>query len=189
FNSKFNVYQTVEGLDDGWYMLYAQAYYRNGDHPTAAARHADGSEELHTLFNLNDMSKPVVSLMGEVHDGYWWGAPNSMEEAKDVFAKSPDHYANYLMTYVKDGKLKICFSKDKIVDADWFLFSNLRLFRVNTERSGVISVEEAVATFSPAALIYDIQGRYIGNYIGFSRLAPGTYLIKEGTRTAKVMKK
>lgn len=189
FNSKFNVYQTVEGLDDGWYMLYAQAYYRNGDHPTAAARHADGSEELHTLLNLNEMSKPVVSLMGESHDGYWWGAPNSMEEASAVFAKSSDHYANYLMTYVKDGKLKICFSKDKIVDADWFLFSNLRLFRVNSGHTGVLTIEEAATTFSPAAQIYDIQGHYIGCYAGFNRLTPGIYLLNEGTRTAKVMKK
>ncbi len=186
FNNRFNISQTVEGLDNGWYLVYVQAYYRNGDHPTSNKRHAEGTEELLTRFSLNEMSKPVVSLMGEVHDGYWWGAPNTMAEAYKVFSESADHYANYLMAYVDNGELRICFAKDESCDADWFCFDNVRLFKVPSAHSGVISVEEAIASFSPAAEIFDLQGRRIGNYAGIQRLAHGIYIITENGRSAKI---
>jgi len=186
FNTRFNIYQTVSGLEDGYYMVYAQAYYRNGDHPASNKKHADGTEELLTRFSLNDMQKPVVSLMGEVHDGYWWGAPNSMAEAHKVFAESDDHFANYLMAYVDDGNLRICFSKDEQCDSDWFCFDNIRLFKVPSAHTGVIEISEAVATFSPEAVIYDLQGRRVGNYAGVNRLTPGVYIITENGRSAKI---
>lgn len=188
FNNRFNISQTVEGLDNGWYLVYAQAYYRNGDHPTAHSRHADGTERLLAKFSLNEMSKPVVSLMGEVHEGYWWAAPNSMSEANRVFSESADYYANYLMVYVDNGELRIAFTKDESCDADWFCFDNVRLFKVPSAHSGVISVAEAIATFSPEAEIFDLQGRRIGNYAGMQRLASGIYIISENGRSAKIFR-
>lgn len=189
FNTRFNISQMVEGLEPGHYMLYVQAYYRNGNHPDAHEKHANGTEELLAKFSLNDMSKPVVSLMGEVHDGYWWAAPNSMEEANTVFKQNPDHFANYLMAYVEEnGTLSIRFSKDEVCDSDWFIMGNLRLFRVPSAHSGIVSIEEAVTRFSPDAVIYDLQGRRLGNYAGLSRLAPGVYVISENGRSAKFRK-
>lgn len=189
FNNRFNISQTIGGLDNGYYLVYAQAYYRNGSHPDAAARHADGSEEMLARFSLNEMSKPVVSLMGETHNGYWWAAPNSMAEAHTVFSQSADHYANYLMAYVEDGNLRIAFSKDESCDTDWFCFDNVRLFRVPSAHSGVVKLEEAIATYSPEAAIFDLQGRRIGNYAGLHRLQPGIYMISENGRSCKFHKK
>lgn len=188
FNSRFMVYQDVENLENGWYMVYCQGYYRNGSHPDSNAAHANGTEELLAKFSLNDMEKPVVSLMGEVHDGYWWGAPNSMEEANTVFKQSPDYYANYLLTHVDNGKLRIAFTKDDIKDSDWFLFSNVKMYKVNSESAGILTVEEAITTFSPEAKLYDLQGRYLGSYAGLQRLAPGVYVISENGRSAKIRK-
>ncbi len=186
FNSRFMVYQDIENLENGWYMVYCQGYYRYGAHEESNKAHAGGTEELHAKFNLNDMQKPVVSLMGEVHDGYWWGAPNSMEEASAVFAKSGDHYANYLLTYVSDGKLRIAFTKDEIKDSDWFLFGNVKMFKVNSNSAGILTVEKAIETFSPEAKIYDLGGRYLGSYAGLNRLTPGVYVITENGRSAKI---
>ncbi|MDE7387413.1 MAG: DUF1080 domain-containing protein [Muribaculaceae bacterium] len=188
YNTRFAVYQTVEGLEDGWYLVYAQAYYRNGTHPDARDRNNKGTEELLAKFSLNEMTKPVVSVMSEVHSGYWYDAPNSMEDAQKVFKASPDHYANYLMAYVSDGKLKIAFTKDGLVDSDWFLFGNVRMFRVPSSNAGVISVEESYQTYSPDAVIYDIQGRRVGNYAGLNRLSPGAYIITENGRSSKILR-
>lgn len=188
FNSRFMVYQDIENLENGWYMVYCQGFYRNGDHPGSNAAHANGSEELLAKFSLNNMQKPVVSLMGEVHDGFWWGAPNSMEEANAVFKQSGDYYANYLLTYVDNGKLRIAFTKDEIKDNDWFLFGNMKMYKVNSEQSGIITVEKAIETFSPEAKIYDLGGRCLGSYAGLNRLTPGVYVITENGRSAKIRK-
>ena len=188
FNTRFAIYQTIENLETGWYLVSSQAYYRNGDHPTAYNRHAAGTEELLARFNLNEMSKPVVSVMSESHDGYWYAAPNTMEEAQKVFAASGDHYANYLMVYVDNGKLKIAFTKEDLEPSDWFLFSNLRMFRVNSEHAGVLTIDEAVKTYSPSAQIFDLQGRLMGNYAGLNRLSPGLYIITENGRSSKFLK-
>jgi len=186
FNAGFNVSQRVSGLDDGWYLVYAQGYYRNGSHPDAHQRHADGSEELLARFSLNDMEKPVVSLMSEVHDGYWWGAPNTMSEAHAVFSQSGDSYANYLIAYVEGGELNISFSKSKICETDWFCFDNVRLYKVPTEHSGIMEIKDAVCVFSPEARIYDMNGRLMGSYAGLNRLTPGVYVITENGRSAKI---
>lgn len=186
FNTRFNISQTIESLDPGYYLVYVQAYYRNGDHPTSHDKHAKGTEKLLAKFRLNDREKPVVSLMGEVHEGYWWAAPNSMEEANTVFKQNPDHFANYQMVYVEDGKLTISFVKDELCDADWFIMGNLRMFRVPSEHSGVMEIAEAITRFSPEAVIYDLQGRRIGNYAGMQRLAPGLYIISENGRSVKI---
>lgn len=186
FNNRFNISQTVTGLEDGWYLVYAQAYYRNGSHPDAQTRHNDGTEQLLARLNLNEVSKPVVSLRSETHSPYWLSAPNSMAEANTVFKASADNFANYLMAYVDNGELRIRFTKDEACDADWFCFDNVRLFRVPSAHSGVVELQQAIETYSPAAVIYDLQGRRIGNYAGISRLAPGLYIISENGRSAKI---
>ena len=186
FNAGFNVSQTIEGLDDGYYMVYFQGHYRNGSHPDANARHADGTEELLARFSLNDMEKPVVSLMGEVHDGYWWGAPNTMEETWAVHSENSDHYANYLIAKADDGKLTISLHKSKLCDTDWFIFGNVRLFKVATSAAAVDAVDADLTGFSPDARIYDLQGRLVGSYSGLRRLTPGVYVVKEGNRAVKI---
>ena len=186
FNSNFSISQTVEGLEDGYYMVYFQGHYRNGGQEEANKKHADGSEELLARFRLNDMETPVVSSMSEVHDGYWWGAPNSMEESWRIYSENPDHYANYLIAKAEDGKLNIGFHKEKLCDADWFIFGNMHLYRIPTEGSGISSTEADLTGFSPAASIYDMQGRLVGSVAGMRRLSAGIYIISEGGRSIKI---
>lgn len=188
FNSNFLVQQTVEGLDNGWYMVYCQGFYRNGKQDETSQSHDDGTEELLAKFNLNNKQKSMVSSMSEKNNGFTYNAPNSMEDAYSIFRRSGDYFANYMMTYVENGKLKIAFTKDKVKDQDWFLFGNVRMFKVNSEQAGIITIDEAVKTFSPEAKIFDLGGRYIGNYAGHHRLSHGVYVISENGRSAKLMK-
>lgn len=186
FNTGFSISQTVEGLDKGYYLAYVQGYYRNGPHVEARERNANGTEELLASFGLNDMSKPVVSLMSEKHAGYWLEAPNNMREAHAVFAKSPENFANFLIAHVgDDGNLRISFTKSKIAETDWFCFDNVRLFRVDTAELGVVDASEVVTEFSPSAEIYDLHGHRVGSYAGIGRLAHGIYVIAENGRSAK----
>jgi len=187
FNTGFNISQTIENLAEGYYMVYFQGYYRNGSQPDARQRNTDGTEELLADFILNDLRKPVVSLMGEKHAGYWYEAPNTMAEANSVFSDSPDHYANYLMVPVGvDGKLSIRFEKNRLCATDWFCFDNVRLYRIATSVSGIESVENKFAQFSPDAEIYDLFGRSIGSFAGFKRLSPGIYVVKENGISVKI---
>lgn len=186
FNACFDVSQTVEGLENGYYLVYCQGHYRNGGQEDANRKHADGSEELLARFTLNDMEAPVVSSMSEVHDGYWWGAPNTMEESWAIYSSNPDFYANYLIAKVEDGTLRIGFKKDRNCDADWFIFGNVHLYRVPTAGTGVDLVDADLTGFSPEAEIYDLQGRRVGSYAGLRRLSPGVYVIAEGTRSVKI---
>lgn len=186
FNACFNVSQTVEGLEDGYYMVYFQGHYRNGGQEDANHKHADGTEELLARFSLNDMETPVVSSMSEGHDGYWWGAPNSMEESWAVYSENPDYYANYLIAKADDGKLTISMSKSKSCDTDWFIFGNMHLYKVPTEAAGVDEIAVDLSQFSPEAKIYDLQGRLVGSYSGLRRLSPGVYVISEGGRSVKI---
>ena len=187
FNTCFNVSQTVAGLPDGYYLVYFQGYYRNGTHPDASSRHADGTERLLTQFSLNGFAKPVVSLMSESHDGYWYGAPNTMAEAAAVFGQSADNYANYLIVPVDGGSLRIGFEKGKLCESDWFCFDNVRLYRVATSHSSIETVEPESVQFSPDAEVYDLQGRSLGRYSGAGCLSPGVYIVVEKGRSAKVI--
>ncbi len=188
YNTCFSISQTVEGLPDGYYMVYFQGYYRNGSHPDASSRHADGSERLLTDFKLNDMSKPVVSLMSESHDGYWYSAPNTMAEAHSVFSASGIHYANYLLASAKDGRLRIAFEKSRQCESDWFCFDNVRLFKVPTSYSSVDDIASDNANFTPSARVYDIQGRFAGLYSDFGSLPGGIYIVAENGRSVKISK-
>lgn len=188
FNAGFNVSQTVSDLENGYYLVYFQGYYRNGAHEEAHTRHADGTEDLNVMFTLNECEKPVVSLMGEVHDGYWWAAPNTMAEAHTVFSQSPDHYANYQIAYVRDGKLTISLNKRTIYTNDWFCFDNVRAFRVNTHATSVDELPEDISSFSPEADVYDMQGRLMGKMAGMNRLNPGIYIVTENGRTSKLVR-
>lgn len=187
FNSNFSVSQTVEGLEDGYYMVYFQGHYRNGGQEDANKKHAAGTEELLARFCLNDLEKPVVSSMSEAHNGYWWGAPNSMEESWNVYSENPDHYANYAIAKAKEGKLTITFLKSKICDVDWFIFGNMHLYKVPTEGAGVDIVEADLSGFSPAAKIYDLNGQLVGSFNGLRHLSHGVYVISEGNRSKKVI--
>lgn len=187
FNTGFNISQTIENLEEGYYMVYFQGYYRNGAQADARQRNNDGNEELLTDFILNDRKKPVVSLMGERHAGYWYEAPNTMAEANSVFSASSDHYANYLMVPVgADGRLTIKFEKNQLCTTDWFCFDNVRLYRIATSVGGIENVGERLPQFSPDAVIYDLYGRRLGNFAGFKRLLPGIYVVRENGVAVKI---
>ena len=187
FNTGFSISQTVGNLAPGYYLIYFQGYYRNGSQADARQRNTDGSEELLAEFVSNDMVKPVVSLMGERHSGYWFDAPNSMAEANAVFSQSPDNYANYLIAVVGfDGNLSIKFKKDRVCETDWFCFDNVRLFKIPTSVSGIGSVSDDSHEFSPEAVIYDLYGRRIGSFAGFHRLSPGIYIVRENGVAVKM---
>lgn len=187
FNANFNVSQTVTGLEDGWYMVYAQGFYRYGGQEEANKAYAAGTALPNARMAVGDKEKPVVSSMSEYHSGYWWGAPNSMEEALAVFSADPANYANYAIAKVTDGTLEISFRKSQLKDTDWFIFGNVRLYRVPTNGAGVEEIEAgSAAGFSPEAKVYDMQGRLMGPYAGWKRLIPGVYLLREGEKCAKI---
>ncbi|MCM1504615.1 MAG: alpha-L-arabinofuranosidase [Muribaculum sp.] len=186
FNTCFSIAQTVDDLPDGYYLVYFQGYYRNGSHPDASQRHADGTEQLLTDFVLNAISKPVVSIMSETHDGYWYSAPNTMAEAHAVFSQSPEYYANYLIAHSNESRLRIAFEKSKLCETDWFCFDNVRLFRVPTSYSSIDGVTDDKANFTSEARVYDVQGKFVGLYSELDSLPHGVYIVTESGRSVKV---
>jgi hypothetical protein len=159
FSKAFNLTQTVENLPNGYYMLYAQAFYRHGGHQAAYSEYNNMMESMLTSLSANDVSVAIKSLFDESFSQWWDGRPDSLDQAGEAFATSSSTYDNYVIAQVVDGKLTIKLSKLDTADADWCAFTNVRLFSLPTAVSAITDVNED--TTQGAARYYDLQGRQI----------------------------
>lgn len=163
YNTNFNVYQTIEGLPQGRYLLACQGFYRSGSTENAASAHKNGKEKLHAVLYANDASTPLGSIMegagkkGAIgvmagDEGY---VPNTMEQTSAYFRAGL--YPNSLLCTVgADGKLKIGIKKTTTIDKDWTIFDHFTLTYLGEEE-----LPNAIQTYSPSSIpddVYTLQG-------------------------------
>lgn len=144
FNRTFNTYQDVTGLKQGKYLVYIQGFYRDGDQPTASAKHANGTEELNAKLYAGDSITRLRSLYDfKFTEGYNGTYVDNREQTERAFKTGVNTYANYLIAEVgKDGKLRIGLKKDVAVGVDWTCFNNLRLFYIPVSSTGIIGIKK-----------------------------------------------
>ena len=58
------------------------------------------------------------------------GFCDNREQAEREFNNSTDTYANYLITKVENGRLKLGIKKESTTENDWTCFNNFRLYRL-----------------------------------------------------------
>ncbi|MDE7420134.1 MAG: carbohydrate-binding protein, partial [Muribaculaceae bacterium] len=125
FSRVFDTYQVLKAMPKGSYRLEAQVFYRYGLPASAQPSHNDGTEKILASLYINDSMKPVMSLYDEEYSNY----PNNMWDASQAFNtahKYNDNAVEYVMK--ESGDLRAGIRKLEMVDGDWTIFDNFRLF-------------------------------------------------------------
>jgi alpha-N-arabinofuranosidase len=157
YNTRFDSYQTITGLENGYYLIYLQGYYRfGGPVEKAYATYIEGGEQLNAYLYGNDKQVALGSVFENTFSfGSWNGYCNWRAEAEQAFNTSADTYANYLMVKVTNGTLKLGLRKSTVTDCDWCCFNNFRLFYMPK----ATKVTAAIMTKQTSNNIYDLSGR------------------------------
>lgn len=171
FNCPFSMYQTVDGLENGYYLLSMQGFYRDGSYPGVITKHEARTENLAAMLAANESMTNVCSVcdhrLGYGYDGYC----NNRDDANRAFSASPDNFINAAVAQVTDGTLRILLRKEKVTANDWCCFDNFRLYRIHADQSATDDVQADESTSD--APIYDLQGRRMPSR---ASLQPGVYV-------------
>ena len=155
YNCQFDVYQKLEGLPEGTYLVTMQGFYRAGFSGNAAAAHEAGTEDLKALFyatGTNTVSTPVMSIIDEdaiagmdysyggtsYSDTQYGKIPNNMTAASWAFDQG--FYNNSLVVQVgSNGLLTIGVKKDAANDPDgnWTIFDNFTIAYMGSAKTNL----------------------------------------------------
>ncbi|MDE5795181.1 MAG: carbohydrate-binding protein [Muribaculaceae bacterium] len=174
FSRVFDTYQVLKAMPSGTYRLEAQAFYRYGLPATAQPAHNDGTEEILATLYINENTKPVMSLYDEEYSNY----PNNMYSAATAFNNDHKYSDNNVELIMEQpGDIRIGIRKLEMVDGDWTIFDNFRLFyKPETDAVDIINM-------NPDAIVnvYSTDGTLIKNEVKASNategLEKGIYLI------------
>ena len=78
YNTTFDVYQTIEGLPQGKYLLTRQGFYRAGTTANAATTHNAANERLHAILYANGAKNVSIPLMSIIEEAGKKGAVGVM---------------------------------------------------------------------------------------------------------------
>lgn len=113
WESVLHIYQDIEGLPNGTYVLKVNAWQRTSN-PTYLYAEAAGQS----------FSKQIITQEEGLPEGF--SAPSSLIDAVSMFDENT--YMNELVVKVTDGTLRIGIKKDKTSSADWVVMDNFQLF-------------------------------------------------------------
>jgi len=142
FNHNFDVYQEIEGIDNGLYEVSVQAFYRTARNEDAETAYLYGYPEAKVLSEvyLNEFSAPVKSVMEikfatnlanncySTQDGYY--TLDGMASAAAAFSLDDEtqNFTQKVYGLVTDHKLRLGIRNTTgTIDARWTLFDNFRL--------------------------------------------------------------
>jgi hypothetical protein len=171
FMSAATLSQEILNLQNGYYIAYIQAFYRD-------------TEEKGAKFFANNDTVDVISLYDDVAaidyanidptllpEG---AEPQSMEAASAIFATNPDLYGNYVIVNVTDGKLNIGIEKPAYWY--WVLFDNFKLYSIPYNGSAIPKVIADTVTDENAP-VYNIMGHIVGKAKDLNTLQSGFYIV------------
>ena len=188
YNTTFDVYQVIEGLPQGQYLLTCHGFYRAGTTANAASTHKAGTEKLNAVLyakGTEEVSTPLQSIIeeagkkgaiGVMATGYGY-VPNTMEQTSAYFRS--DLYPNSLLCTVgEDGKLRIGVKKSTLISQDWAIFDNFTLTYIPEETPDAIQAVTAPRPFLRGGKsgAYTLQGTPILT----SAMQPGGIYIVNG---------
>ncbi|MDR1737778.1 MAG: hypothetical protein LBR66_03045 [Candidatus Symbiothrix sp.] len=178
YNKTFDFYRTITGLQNGYYLLSVQGFYRNGANDAGLA-YATATEDLNALLYAGTLYVPLASLYSVPYTGTNSknGFVDGMTGANNAFSANNDNFANYLIVQVTGGSLKIGLKKTATVATDWVCFDNFKLYKINTDQSALNNVG-IDTTIPPNTPIYDLLGAKVGTFGNIDTLGCGVYILK-----------
>ena len=181
FNTNFDMYQTIQNLQPGKYLISVQAFYRNGAHNVAYPKHQNGTEQLLARLYVGSNYTLIRSVYDQTFsDGSWNNYLDNRAQAEKAFNTSPKTLANYLVATVSsNGRLRIGMKKSTTVQYDWTCFNNFRVFFIpQTEDTGIQDLTPDLS--HSEGVIYDFNGRLLDlRHVtsNFRQLQRGLYII------------
>lgn len=154
-----SIYKYESLSEDGLYLVKCQAFERNGDNDGSGRDYKEKVEKINYEFFAGDKSVPVQSMYALPYTGTGElnGFVNTMSAAGSVFAADKENYANYLLVYVDNGRLKLGLQRgvSTVTSSDWCCFDNIEVYYLGdpTDVKGV-SKEELQKDLP----IYDLNG-------------------------------
>ena len=160
FNHNFDVYQVIEGLENGLYEVSVQAFYRTTDNQNAENAYTYGYDESKVLSEvyLNEFSTPVKNVFEikfadnlanncyATSDGYY--TLDGMESASSAFSLDDEeqNFTQKVYGLVTDGTLRLGIRNTTgSLNARWTLFDNFRLIYRAKNFEALTSVVENYA--------------------------------------------
>ncbi|MDE6381167.1 MAG: carbohydrate binding domain-containing protein [Muribaculaceae bacterium] len=174
FSRVFDTYQVLKAMPAGSYRLEAQAFYRYGLPAVAQPAHKDGSEEILASLYINDSTAPVMSLYDEEYSNY----PNNMYGASVAFNNDHKYNGNAVELIMPEaGDIRAGIRKLDMVDGDWTIFDNFRLYY----KPELTSVSEIGINPETIVNVYSTDGTVVKSNVNAAEavigLDKGIYLI------------
>lgn len=127
-DSTFSFQQTVNNLENGFYLVTVQSFYRNGPNDKGAG-YENANEVLNVSLFANSKSIAVNSLYRTPTSGAGSlnGYCNTLLAASKLFDENPKNYNNFIVVEVTNGQLTFGLKKTTIKPDDWCVFNNFSL--------------------------------------------------------------
>lgn len=175
----FNYYQEISDLPTGYYRLVAAAYNSDGEVP-------NGNGVLYAISNKGEYQTKVSTKAALEGDSTLLSDPTFVDYTVD----------SILVTY---GSLTIGVKNIAPLSAKWFAADDFRLYFLEAVPTGIEEISAGSA--APALIAYSVDGYIVveneesytittltgGVVSKDSKLAPGVYIVKAGTRSTKIM--
>ncbi|MDE5585962.1 MAG: hypothetical protein K2I92_06425, partial [Muribaculaceae bacterium] len=158
FSRVFDTYQVLKAMPAGSYRLEAQVFYRYGLPAFARPAHNDGTEDILASLYINDSARPVMSLYDEEYSKY----PDNMYEASVAFNNDHKYTDNSVELIMPEaGDIRAGIRKLEMVDGDWTIFDNFRLY-YKPELTSVSEME-----MDPEAIVnvYSADGTVVRTHV------------------------
>ena len=181
FQNNLRLYQPVYNIPNGYYAMQVSSFYRYGTPDQDAEYYRQGNTSSPNAILLmgdpetggNEVTKPIKLMSSEyskerlsnadeyyTKDGYY--VPNDMVSAVTYFKAG--HYQNAMLYNVTNNSLYLGFNKNGIVENDWLMIDDFRLFYYGTEKPSdqIVGINNSPFTLHPSPFtVYDLQGRRV----------------------------
>lgn len=166
----FDVYQTLTGLPNGRYLVTCQGFYRAGSYVNAANSRNNGTEEHYGYLYANNEQVALRSILdvgkegldyanaGGIspqatvsYDGGTYKLPDNMNAASYAFSNGVS--LNKLEVNVTDGTLRIGIKKTGYISADWVIFDDFHLYKIDGTAEETVKVGSISLSSSSLSMV------------------------------------
>lgn len=160
FSRPFDIYQELENMPAGTYILTCNAFYRAGSIETAydAWQNQDPTTQYAQIY-INEASAPLLNLYSS--DAYTYSPykyPDNLTAASKAFNSKKLYGENNVSFYLEsDGQpLRLGIRKLSTVASDWVAYDHFQLHYEGIATGIVTSTQNATQ-----GIIYDLMGRRV----------------------------
>lgn len=141
WHSTFTCSQTLTDIPNGYYVLYAQGFYR-----------IDGEDTTEPVLFANDMTEALPQLTG---------TENSMEMASNSFSQGL-YEVNPIIVEVTDGTLQLGV-RNAGNTTIWAIWDNFRLYYTGAEDpTGIEAISDQTTRLGlPSSMMYNLNGQRV----------------------------